>query len=72
VTSVAPCEMYTQVTKKDIYRDRGIFGLLLGADSLSDTAPLQALIAKHITAETLERVAAAYDDLISDQPQLGG
>jgi hypothetical protein len=55
-------EMYTQVTKKDIYRDRGIFSLAFGADSLSDTAPLRALIAKHITAETLERVAAAYDD----------
>ena len=54
--------MYTQVTKKDIYREIGIFGLLSGADSLSDTAPLRALIAKHITAETLERVAAAYDD----------
>ena len=55
-------EMYTQITKKDIYREIGIFGLLSGADSLSDTAPLRALIAKHITAETLERVAAAYDD----------
>ena len=55
-------EMYTQVTKKDIYRDRSIFSLVFGADSLSDTAPLRALIAKHITAKTLERVAAAYDD----------
>jgi hypothetical protein len=55
-------QMYTQVTKKDIYREIGIFGLLSGADSLSDTAPLRALIAKHITAETLRRVAAAYDD----------
>ncbi len=55
-------EMYTQVTKKDIYRDRSIFSLAFGADSLSDTAPLRALIAKHITAKTLERVAAAYDD----------
>jgi predicted acylesterase/phospholipase RssA len=54
--------MYTQITKKDIYRDIGIFGLLSGADSLSDTAPLRALIAKHITAETLKRVAAAYAD----------
>jgi hypothetical protein len=54
--------MYTQVTKKDIYRELGVFGLVSGADSLSDTAPLRALIAKHITAETLERVAAAYDD----------
>jgi len=55
-------EMYTQVTKKDIYRDRSIFSLAFGADSLADTAPLRVLIAKHITAKTLERVAAAYDD----------
>jgi hypothetical protein len=55
-------EMYTQISKKDVHIERGIFGLVSGADSLSDTAPLQALIAKHITAETLKRVAAAYND----------
>jgi hypothetical protein len=55
-------EMYTQITKKDVHIERGIFSLAFGADSLSDTAPLRALIAKHITAETLERVAAAYND----------
>ncbi|HEY2675805.1 MAG TPA: patatin-like phospholipase family protein [Steroidobacteraceae bacterium] len=55
-------EMYTQVTKKDIYTNRGIFSLVMGADSLGDTAPLRALIAKYVTAETLARVAAAYDD----------
>ena len=55
-------EMYTQITKDDIYRSYGIFDLLFGAHSLKDTAPLRALIAKYITAETLERVAAAYDD----------
>jgi predicted acylesterase/phospholipase RssA len=54
-------EMYTQITSADIYTDRGIFGLL-SADSLKDTAPLRAMIAKYITAETLKRVAAAYDE----------
>ena len=54
-------EMYTKVTSADIYTDRSIFGLLT-ADSLRDTAPLRAMIAKYVTAETLERVAAAYDD----------
>ncbi|MGD1984550.1 MAG: patatin-like phospholipase family protein, partial [Chromatiaceae bacterium] len=29
---------------------------------LKDTTPLRALIAKHVTAETLKRVAAAYED----------
>jgi hypothetical protein len=55
-------EMYTQITKKDIYKERGIFNLIRGADSLSDTEPLRMLIAKHITAETLKRVADAYAD----------
>jgi len=54
-------EMYTKVTSADIYTDRSIFGLLT-ADSLRDTTPLRAMIAKYVTAETLERVAAAYDD----------
>jgi predicted acylesterase/phospholipase RssA len=54
--------MYTQITKKDVYKERGILGLLGGADSLSDTEPLRMLIAKHITAETLRRVADAYAD----------
>jgi predicted acylesterase/phospholipase RssA len=54
-------EMYTQVTNADIYTDRGILSLL-SADSLKDTAPLRDMIAKYVTAETLQRVAAAYDD----------
>ncbi len=54
-------EMYTQVTSADIYTDRGIFSLL-SADSLKDTAPLREMIAKYVTAETLQRVAAEYDE----------
>jgi len=55
-------EMYTQVTKDNIYKDRGIFDILSGVDSLRGTAPLRAMLAKYITAETLKRVAAAYDE----------
>ena len=54
-------QMYTQVTDKDIFESRSIFDML-SSDSLRDTAPLRALIAKYITAETLQRVAAAFDD----------
>jgi hypothetical protein len=54
-------EMYTKITSADIYTNRGVFSLLY-ADSLKDTAPLRAMIAKYVTAETLKRVAAAYDD----------
>jgi len=55
-------EMYTQVTSANIYQDKGVFDVLSGTDSLKDTAPLRAMIAKYITAETLARVAAAYDE----------
>jgi len=55
-------EMYTQITKDDIYEPRGLMSIVSGTDALRDTAPLKAMIAKYITAETLERVAAAYDD----------
>lgn len=54
-------EMYTKVTSADIYTNRSILGLL-SADSLKDTAPLRAMLVKYVTAETLERVAAAYDE----------
>ena len=54
-------QMYTEVTDKDIYESRSIYGIL-SSDSLRDTAPLRALIAKYITTETLQRVAAASDD----------
>lgn len=55
-------QMYTGVTKGDIYKDRGLFSLLSGAASLAETAPLHALLVKYVTPETLKRVAEAYDD----------
>jgi len=55
-------QMYTQITKDDIYQKRGLINIVSGADSLRDTAPLRELIAKYITAKTLERVAAAFDE----------
>ena len=55
-------EMYTQVTKKDIYKNRSIMSILSGTDSLKDTAPLASLIEKYVTQETLQRVAAAADE----------
>jgi hypothetical protein len=54
-------QMYTGVTNQDIYKNRSIFDIL-SSDSIRDTSPLQSLIAKYITAETLQRVAAAFDD----------
>ncbi|MEO0649465.1 MAG: patatin-like phospholipase family protein [Planctomycetota bacterium] len=59
---VALERMYTEVERKDIYKQRSVFGLLSGTDSLMDTAPLRQLIADYITEETLARVAAAADE----------
>lgn len=55
-------EMYTSIGKQDIFRRRGVFNILSGSDSLGDTTPLRDMIAKYVTDETLERVAAAYED----------
>src|SRR5215475_7079185 len=55
-------QMYTRISKDDIYKDRGLGSILFGADSLSNNAPLYALLVKYVTAETLKRVAEAYDD----------
>lgn len=55
-------EMYTRITADDIYTERSIFSLVSGTDSLMDTAPLQRMLAKYITEEALERVAAAFED----------
>jgi len=55
-------EMYTKITKEDIYKDIGLFSILSGADSLKDTSPLRAMLVKYVTPETLKRVAAAYDE----------
>ncbi len=55
-------EIFTGVTKDDIYKERGIVEMLSGANALYDTAPLRALIEKYITPEVLQRVAAAGAD----------
>jgi hypothetical protein len=56
-------ELFTQVSQQDIYRKRSLLAIALGgADSAFDTAPLKALLDKHITEEVLQRVAAAYDE----------
>jgi hypothetical protein len=54
-------EIFTTITSKDIYTDdKRVLSLLFGKNSVYDTSPLQALLDKYITAEVLERVAAAY------------
>ncbi len=55
-------EVFTNVEQSDIYRTRGVVGILAGGNSLFDVSPFEALIEKYITPEVLERVAAAYDE----------
>jgi predicted acylesterase/phospholipase RssA len=53
--------IFTGVDKSDIYKPRLLLGIFFGNSSLYDTSPLEALLDKYITAETLQRVAAACD-----------
>ena len=55
-------DIFTGVTKDDIYHRKNILRILFGGNSLLDTTPLMKLLEKVITPEVLERVAAAYDD----------
>ncbi|OBX19571.1 hypothetical protein A9995_07445 [Erythrobacter sp. QSSC1-22B] len=50
---------YTGVTRKDIYRQRGVFGLLT-EPSIADTAPLAQLIARNIDEPLLEAIALEH------------
>ncbi len=52
--------LYTTTGTADIYRMRSIFEILGGADSLIDTAPLDALIAETIDEKIIRAVAAEH------------
>lgn len=54
---------YTTTSSRDIFLLGSTFGLLwqvLAGEALADTRPLQAMIARHVDAELLRRVAAAH------------
>lgn len=51
--------IYTNLGRKDVYRQRILSGLF-GGSSLLDTAPLKALIARYVTASFVDRVAAEH------------
>jgi predicted acylesterase/phospholipase RssA len=54
-------EIYTEITQSDIYKQRNPLTILGGENSLMDTTPMARLIEKHITMETLERVAREHE-----------
>jgi predicted acylesterase/phospholipase RssA len=53
--------LYTEITQADVYNKGGLLRLIGGKVSLMDTTPLARLIATHVTAETLERVALEHE-----------
>ncbi len=56
-------EIFTEITSANIYKKVSIFSVLSRrSDAFYDTTPLKELIAKYITPEVIERVAAAYDE----------
>ena len=52
-------EFYTTLSSKDIFKKKGIFGIL-GGNSLAGTKPLARLIAKAIDEDILQAVAEAH------------
>jgi predicted acylesterase/phospholipase RssA len=53
--------LFTQVERRDIYRG-SLWGALFGGPALNRTDPMAAMIARAITPEVLERVAAEFDE----------
>jgi hypothetical protein len=51
--------MYTKVSNKDIFKSRGLLAVLLN-DSMYDSAPLRALIAKQIDDSVIKAVAREH------------
>lgn len=51
-------EVFTEVDARDIFRVRGLAGLL--GDGLVSDKPLREMVAKHVTPELLEAIAAEH------------
>jgi len=55
-------EIFTTISARNIYADnKRLLSLLWGRNAVFDTSPLHALLDKYITAEVLQRVAAAHE-----------
>jgi hypothetical protein len=53
-------EFYTTTSTIDIFKLGSLLWQLLAGEALADTRPLQTLIARHVDAELLRRVADAH------------
>ena len=52
-------EVYTTTSTKDILKERKILGAIFG-DSMTDTTPLKALIAKYVTIDIVNAIAREH------------
>lgn len=52
-------QVYTQTSGRDIFRKRGLLKALF-SDSMADTGPLYATIARHVDRALLDAIAAEY------------
>lgn len=50
-------DIYTNIDEDDVLRKTGPLGAVFGA-SLTDNSPLKALVARHVTAELVDEIAA--------------
>lgn len=55
-------KIYLNIKQQDIYTKRSILAVLTGSNSIFDSAPFERTIAKTITQEVLDRIAAKYDE----------
>lgn len=52
-------EIYTTINDADIMKKTGALGAVFGS-SLTDNSPLKALVARHVTPQLIDRIAAEY------------
>ena len=53
-------DFYTTITTKDIYRERSYFAILFDPSAMTDTTPLQKIVAKQVDEKVLAAVAQAH------------
>lgn len=52
-------EIYTTINDADVMKKTGALGAVFGS-SLTDNSPLKALVARHVTPELIDKIAAEY------------
>ena len=53
-------EVYTNITDDDVLRQRGVIMGTLASDAMADSAPLRAMIERHLDEQMIRRIAEEY------------